>query len=143
MDLTVDDFPAGSFDLIHTRWVLSNLREPEALLRRITPWLAEGGWLLARAGADGLSTNRCGCSKERSAVAGRAAGERSGVFGSSAPADHRMGVKLVEQVLVSPCAVALTETTTLYPMVARPIRNGIESLPVLAVLPVCVVLVVL
>lgn len=62
---------------------------------------------------------------------------------ATAPCDYLMGVKLVEQVLVRPCALALTETTTLYPMVARPIRNGIESLPVLAVLPVCVVVVVL
>lgn len=51
-DLTVDDFPAGSFDLIHTRWVLSNLRGREALLRRITPWLADDGWLLVEEGTD-------------------------------------------------------------------------------------------
>jgi hypothetical protein len=54
-----------------------------------------------------------------------------------------MGVKLVEHVLVRPRAFTLTETTTLYPIVARPIWNGIDALPVLAVLPVCVVLVVL
>jgi SAM-dependent methyltransferase len=51
-DLTVDDFPTGSFDLIHTRWVLTNLRGREALLRRITPWLAPGGWLLVEEGTD-------------------------------------------------------------------------------------------
>jgi hypothetical protein len=57
--------------------------------------------------------------------------------------DHLIGVKLVEHVLVRPRAFTLTETTTLYPIVARPIRNGIDALPVLAVVPVCVVLVVL
>jgi hypothetical protein len=57
--------------------------------------------------------------------------------------DHLMGVKLVEHVLVSPRAFTLTETTTLNPIVARPIWYGIDALPVLTVLPVCVVLVVL
>jgi SAM-dependent methyltransferase len=51
-DVTVDDFPAGSFDLIHTRWVLSNLRGRESLLRRIARWLAPGGWLLVEEGID-------------------------------------------------------------------------------------------
>jgi SAM-dependent methyltransferase len=51
-DLTTDDFPCGTFDLIHLRWVLSNLRGPETLLARITPWLAPGGWLLVEEATD-------------------------------------------------------------------------------------------
>lgn len=51
-DVTVDDLPTGSFDLIHTRWLLSNLRGGEIQLRRIVPWLAPGGWLLVEEASD-------------------------------------------------------------------------------------------
>lgn len=51
-DVTSDDFPPASFDLIHLRWVLSNLRGPTTVLRRIVRWLAPGGWLLVEEGAD-------------------------------------------------------------------------------------------
>ncbi|SHH50782.1 class I SAM-dependent methyltransferase [Streptomyces sp. 3214.6] len=46
-DLTAAEFPDGTFDLIIARAVLEHLREPEEALRRITRWLAPGGWLVA------------------------------------------------------------------------------------------------
>lgn len=51
-DLTTDGFPEATFDLIHARWVLTNLRERDAILRRVVRWLAPGGWLLLEDGAD-------------------------------------------------------------------------------------------
>jgi SAM-dependent methyltransferase len=45
-DVTVDDFPAGSFDLVHARWVFAHLRDRERTLRRVASWLAPGGWLM-------------------------------------------------------------------------------------------------
>ncbi|MFI8178596.1 methyltransferase domain-containing protein [Streptomyces microflavus] len=45
-DVTQDDFPEGSFDLIHLRWVLSHLRGRDEVLPRVVRWLAPGGWLL-------------------------------------------------------------------------------------------------
>jgi len=45
-DIRIDDFPAGSFDLIHTRLVLEHLPDPAAVMRRMVEWLAPGGWLL-------------------------------------------------------------------------------------------------
>lgn len=47
-DVTTDDFPDGSFDLINVRWVLSHLRDREAVLARIVRWLAPGGWVLVQ-----------------------------------------------------------------------------------------------
>lgn len=44
-DVRVDDFPAGSFDLIHTRLVLEHLADPRAVMRRMVDWLAPGGWV--------------------------------------------------------------------------------------------------
>jgi SAM-dependent methyltransferase len=41
-----DDFPAGSFDLIHTRLVLEHLADRVAVMRRMVEWLAPGGWVL-------------------------------------------------------------------------------------------------
>ncbi|MBO2453438.1 class I SAM-dependent methyltransferase [Actinomadura barringtoniae] len=49
-DVTTDDFPEAGFDLIHARWVLTNLREREEVLRRVVRWLAPGGWLLLEDG---------------------------------------------------------------------------------------------
>ncbi len=42
-DLTRDDFPERSFDLIHTRMVLSHLPDRDSILRRMVGWLAPGG----------------------------------------------------------------------------------------------------
>lgn len=51
-DLTADERPGAPFDLIHLRWVLSNLRGGEEHLRRIATWLAPGGWLLVEEASD-------------------------------------------------------------------------------------------
>ncbi|GLX49104.1 methyltransferase [Streptomyces hygroscopicus subsp. hygroscopicus] len=45
-DVTRDEFPAGSFDLIHARWVFSHLRSRDADLTRVARWLKPGGWLV-------------------------------------------------------------------------------------------------
>lgn len=45
-DVTTDTFPAGSFDLVHTRAVLMHVPVDLALLRRMASWLKPGGWLL-------------------------------------------------------------------------------------------------
>jgi SAM-dependent methyltransferase len=45
-DIRTDTFPAGSFDLIHTRAVLMHISPGVDLLRRIVTWLAPGGWLV-------------------------------------------------------------------------------------------------
>jgi len=45
-DVRTDDFPEGSFDLIHARAVLMHLGERMETLRRMASWLAPGGWLL-------------------------------------------------------------------------------------------------
>jgi SAM-dependent methyltransferase len=46
-DVTSDEFPDGSFDLVHVRAVLMHLPDRMAVLRRLVSWLAPGGWLLA------------------------------------------------------------------------------------------------
>ncbi|WP_163511452.1 class I SAM-dependent methyltransferase [Fodinicola acaciae] len=51
-DLTTDGFRAASFDLIHLRWVLSNLSDGARHLRRIASWLAPGGVLLVEEASD-------------------------------------------------------------------------------------------
>lgn len=45
-DVVVKDFPLGSFDLIHARWLLVNLPEREEVLAKVVTWLAPGGWLV-------------------------------------------------------------------------------------------------
>lgn len=45
-DVVTEDFPPGSFDLIHARWLLVNLPEREQVLPKIVSWLAPGGWLV-------------------------------------------------------------------------------------------------
>ena len=45
-DIRSDTFPAGSFDLVHTRAVLMHVSPDADILRRIVTWLAPGGWLL-------------------------------------------------------------------------------------------------
>lgn len=45
-DVTRDEFPAGSFDLIHARYLFCHLPSREADLARVVSWLAPGGRLL-------------------------------------------------------------------------------------------------
>ncbi|MFJ4920707.1 class I SAM-dependent methyltransferase [Streptomyces sp. NPDC088725] len=45
-DVCTDDFPPGSFDFIHTRYVLVHLPDQEAALARLVEWLSPGGVLL-------------------------------------------------------------------------------------------------
>jgi ubiquinone/menaquinone biosynthesis C-methylase UbiE len=43
-DVVQDDFPEGSFDLVHARSLLANVPERDAVLPKIARWLAPGGW---------------------------------------------------------------------------------------------------
>lgn len=43
-DVAQDEFPDGSFDLIHARSLLVNVPERDAVLPKIARWLAPGGW---------------------------------------------------------------------------------------------------
>jgi len=45
-DVRTDEFPPGSFDLVHARAVLMHIPDRMATLRRMASWLAPGGWLL-------------------------------------------------------------------------------------------------
>ncbi|MFF1909605.1 class I SAM-dependent methyltransferase [Kitasatospora sp. NPDC058218] len=45
-DITTEDFPEGSFDLVHARAVFMHLPQREEILRRAVRWLAPGGWLV-------------------------------------------------------------------------------------------------
>jgi SAM-dependent methyltransferase len=45
-DVRTDDFPEGSFDLVHVRAVLMHITDRMAALRRMASWLAPGGWLV-------------------------------------------------------------------------------------------------
>jgi SAM-dependent methyltransferase len=45
-DIAIDDLPTGEFDLVHTRWVLQHLADPEVAIRRMIGALRPGGWLL-------------------------------------------------------------------------------------------------
>jgi SAM-dependent methyltransferase len=45
-DITTGDFPAGSFDLICSRYVFIHQAEREQILARVATWLAPGGWLV-------------------------------------------------------------------------------------------------
>jgi SAM-dependent methyltransferase len=44
-DVRVEDFPAASFDLIHTRLVLEHLPDRVGVMKRMVDWLAPGGWV--------------------------------------------------------------------------------------------------
>ena len=44
-DVRADDFPAASFDLIHTRLVLEHLPDRVAVMKRMVDWLTPGGWV--------------------------------------------------------------------------------------------------
>jgi SAM-dependent methyltransferase len=46
-DVRTDDFPQGSFDLVHVRAVLMHTPDRMAVLRRMATWLAPDGWLVA------------------------------------------------------------------------------------------------
>jgi SAM-dependent methyltransferase len=45
-DVVTEDFPAGSFDLIHARWLFANLPGREEVLAKAVSWVAPGGWLV-------------------------------------------------------------------------------------------------
>ncbi|MGQ0572896.1 MAG: class I SAM-dependent methyltransferase [Pseudonocardia sp.] len=45
-DVLVDDFPDGSFDLVHTRVVVTHLPDRPRAIERMTRWLRPGGVLL-------------------------------------------------------------------------------------------------
>ena len=45
-DVRTDDFASGTFDLIHTRLVLTHLPDRVAVMKRMVDWLAPGGWVL-------------------------------------------------------------------------------------------------
>jgi SAM-dependent methyltransferase len=44
-DIRKDQFPAGSFDLIHTRLVLEHLPDRVKVMSEMVSWLAPGGWV--------------------------------------------------------------------------------------------------
>ena len=46
-DVRTDDFPEGSFDLVHVRAVLMHIPDRMAALQRMASWLAPDGWLVA------------------------------------------------------------------------------------------------
>jgi SAM-dependent methyltransferase len=45
-DITCDPLPRAAFDLAHTRMLLIHLRQPDAVLQRLTAALKPGGWLV-------------------------------------------------------------------------------------------------
>lgn len=45
-NVVTDDFPPGTFDLIHARFLLEHLPQRDALLAKAAGWLAPGGWLV-------------------------------------------------------------------------------------------------
>ena len=45
-DLRTDTFPAGSFDLVHARAVLTHIGDDVEILLKMVSWLAPNGWLL-------------------------------------------------------------------------------------------------
>ncbi|MFG2292575.1 class I SAM-dependent methyltransferase [Streptomyces sp. NPDC048603] len=63
-DVTADDFPEGSFDLIHARCVLMHLPEREQVVERMRRWLAPGGTVLL----EELSNFPCAGMSETSAL---------------------------------------------------------------------------
>jgi SAM-dependent methyltransferase len=44
-DLATDDFPEGSFNIIHARWLFCHLRDRDRILAKVSRWLVPGGWL--------------------------------------------------------------------------------------------------
>lgn len=45
-DMYTEDFPPGSFDVVHTRFVLLHLPDPDLAVARLAGWLKPGGVLL-------------------------------------------------------------------------------------------------
>jgi hypothetical protein len=45
-DLLIDDFPKGSFDVIHARAVFIHIAARDTALPKVCEWLAPGGWLV-------------------------------------------------------------------------------------------------
>jgi 2-polyprenyl-3-methyl-5-hydroxy-6-metoxy-1,4-benzoquinol methylase len=45
-DITTEDLPEGKFHLVHTRWLLHHLPQPERVIDRMIAALRPGGWLL-------------------------------------------------------------------------------------------------
>lgn len=45
-DITSEELPQGKFDLVHTRWLLHHLPQPERVIERMIEALRPGGWLL-------------------------------------------------------------------------------------------------
>jgi SAM-dependent methyltransferase len=45
-NVVTEDFPPGTFDLIHARFLLEHLPRRDAILAKIAGWLAPGGWLI-------------------------------------------------------------------------------------------------
>jgi trans-aconitate methyltransferase len=45
-DVTIEEFPRNSFDLVHARAVLMHIPDRMAVLDRMVSWLAPRGWLL-------------------------------------------------------------------------------------------------
>ena len=45
-DVLAEDLPAGEFDLVHTRWLLHHLPQPERAVANMVSALRPGGWLL-------------------------------------------------------------------------------------------------
>ncbi|TEA09190.1 class I SAM-dependent methyltransferase [Mycobacteroides salmoniphilum] len=45
-DITESDYPAGTFDLVHARFVLSHLPGRDALVEKIAGWIRRGGHLV-------------------------------------------------------------------------------------------------
>ncbi len=45
-DVLSEEYPPGSFDLIHARYLLCHLPERDEVIARAARWLAPGGWLV-------------------------------------------------------------------------------------------------
>lgn len=45
-DIMAEELPAAQFDLVHTRWLLHHLPDPEKAIERMVAALRPGGWLL-------------------------------------------------------------------------------------------------
>jgi ubiquinone/menaquinone biosynthesis C-methylase UbiE len=45
-DIMRDPLPEDTFDLVHARWLLHHLRDPEAAIRRMVSATRPGGWVL-------------------------------------------------------------------------------------------------
>ena len=84
-DVTSDEFPERSFDLVHVRAVLMHLPDRMAVLRRMVSWLAPGGWLLAEDCDFGLSA--LGDAARRELGSAEQAGEDAGL-GEDVQADQ-------------------------------------------------------